>query len=436
MIKVLPAIIDRMKFYSTKKKSPEVDFKMALFQGLAPDGGLYMPDIIPQFTLKELEKMSSLQDVGFGVLRKWINDEEISNEDLKHIVSKSLAFPIPLVSIGDISILELFHGPTLAFKDIAACVLAQLFEYFLIKDNKKITILVATSGDTGAAIAHAFAGLKRVKVAILYPRGKVSELQEEQMIRAGKNVLAIAVDGVFDDCQAFVKRAFQDPDLEDCNLSSANSINIGRLIPQIIYYIWAYLQASEKKIQFVVPSGNMGNATAALLAHRMGMPLTSLVIATNENDVAVNYYQTGIYKTKESVQTLSTAMDIGSPSNFERILELFDYDYSSFCKLISAVKVTDEETINTIKRVYEKKEYLLDFHTAVAFYGAEKTHVSNQYTVVVSPASPLKFAKEIKKQTGIPIDNSLYIKDLKKIEKRVISTSNDYNAIKKILQMN
>jgi len=168
----------------------------------------------------------------------------------------------------------------------------------------------------------------------------------------------------------------------------------------------------------------------------MGMPLTSLVIATNENDVAVNYYQTGIYKTKESVQTLSTAMDIGSPSNFERILELFDYDYSSFCKLISAVKVTDEETINTIKRVYEKKEYLLEFHTAVAFYGAEKIPVSNQYTVVVSPASPLKFAKEIKKQTGIPIDNSLYIKDLRKIEKRVISTSNDYNAIKKILQMN
>jgi threonine synthase len=423
-----------MKFYSTKKKSPEVDFKMALFQGLAPDGGLYMPCIIPEFTVKELEKMSSLQEVGFGVLRKWINEEEIPNKDLKRIVNKSLTFPIPLVSLEDLSILELFHGPTLAFKDIAACVLAQLFEYFLKKDNKKITILVATSGDTGAAIAQAFAGLKQVKVVVLYPHGKVSELQEEQMVRAGKNVLAVAVEGVFDDCQAFVKRAFQDPDLKDSNLSSANSINIGRLIPQIIYYIWAYLQASEKKIQFVVPSGNMGNATAALLAHRMGMPLTSLVIATNENDVAVNYYQTGIYKTKNSVQTLSTAMDIGSPSNFERILELFDYDYSSFCKLVSAAKVTDKETINIIKRVYEAKKYLLDFHTAVAFCGAEKTQAFNQHTIVVSAASPLKFAKEIQKQTGIPVDNSLLIKNLEKREKHVIRISNDYNAIKKILK--
>ena len=422
-----------MKFYSTKKQSPEVDFKTALFQGIASDGGLYMPVSIPHVLPEELEKVSTLQDAAFLVMRKWMSPEDITDDDLQPLIQEAFSFPLPLVPVGDFSILELFHGPTMAFKDIAAGVLARLFGYYLGKEKREITILVATSGDTGGAIAQAFSGIKHVKVVVLYPVGKVSELQEEQLTRVGENVLSIAIDGCFDECQAFVKHAFQDPDLHKYNLSSANSINIGRLIPQIIYYMWASAQLKFASARFVVPSGNMGNATAALLAQRMGVPITSLVIATNENDVAVEYYQTGVYKNKKTVQTLSTAMDIGKPSNFERILELFDYDYDEFKQLITAVKVTDEETAATIKKVFAQQHYLMDFHTAVGYCAAEKTAVSELATIVVSTASPIKFAKEMEEETGITVDNTKVLETLRKKEKHVIHASSDYEEFKKIL---
>src|SRR6266568_1173510 len=255
-----------MKFYSTKEKAPDVDFKTALFEGLAPDGGLYMPRSIPKFARNELTGLQTLHDVGFFVLRKWIAAEEISDKELQKLVDSAFSFPIPLVPVGDVSVLELFHGPTMAFKDIAARVLARLFEHYLTKEKKNITILVATSGDTGGAIAQAFSGMERVRVVVLYPFGKVSELQEEQLTRVGENVVAIAVYGVFDECQSIVKKAFRDTDLHQLNLTSANSINIGRLIPQIIYYLWAFIQLQKKELRVVVPSGNMGNATAALFA--------------------------------------------------------------------------------------------------------------------------------------------------------------------------
>ena len=359
-----------MKFYSTKKISPDVNFQTALFTGLAPDGGLYMPRSIPQFTHRELDEILSLDQAAFAVLRKWLTVEEISNNDLHKIITGAFTFQIPLASVGKFSILELFHRPTMAFKDIAAGVLARLFDYFLTKENRKITILVATSGDTGGAIAQAFSGMKRVRVVVVYPQGKVSQLQEEQLTRVEANVLAIAVKGTFDDCQAFVKKAFQDQDLKKLNLSSANSINIGRLIPQIIYHIYASRMLGLTPVRFVIPSGNMGNVTAAVCAYKMGLPIDSLVIATNENDVAVHYYKTGVYKSKKSVQTLSTAMDIGNPSNFERILELFHYSYPDFLKMITCIKVSDKQTRATLKKVYQQSNYLMDFHTAVGYYAA------------------------------------------------------------------
>jgi threonine synthase len=321
----------------------------------------------------------------------------------------------------------------MAFKDIAARVLARLFEFYLKKEKKSITILVATSGDTGGAIAQAFSGVAQVKVVILYPSGKVSEFQEEQLTRVGENVISIAVNGDFDDCQGFVKRAFQDSDLKNLNLSSANSINIGRLIPQIIYYVWSYLLLGSDHTRVVVPSGNLGNATAALLAQRMGTPIESFVIATNENDVAVTYYATGMYKNKKTVRTLSTAMDIGSPNNFERILELFHYNHDEFRKKITAVKVSDPETIETIQKVNSQEKYLLDFHTAVGYNAAQKCGISNFSTVIVSTASPIKFAKEMQKETGILIDNKEVIRKLQEQPKHVIKSENTYEAIKNVL---
>ncbi len=422
-----------MKFYSTKKQAPDDDFKTALFNGLAPDGGLYMPRTIPRITKSELKKLHTLPEVGFAVLRKWLTPDEISDRALQEMVTESFDFTIPLVTVGKYSILELFHGPTMAFKDIAARVLARLFEHFLLKENRTVTILVATSGDTGGAIAQAFSGMKRVKVVVLFPEGKVSELQFEQLTRVDDNVLSIEVAGTFDDCQAFVKKAFQDTSLKNLNLSSANSINIGRLLPQIIYYFWAYVQFGGKKLRFVVPSGNMGNVTACVLAYKMGLPIDSLIIATNENDVAVKYYKTGKYTSKKSVKTLSTAMDIGSPNNFERLLELFAHDHAAFIEIVTAMKVSDKKTIAMIKNVFTQEKYLLDFHTAVGYFTAENMGVSHNATVVVSTASPVKFAKEIKRETGITVNNSHILKKLRMKKKRVVTSSNNYDAIKQLL---
>jgi threonine synthase len=423
-----------VKFYSTKKNAPHVDFRTALFNGIAPDGGLYMPEMIPQLSAKELDTVHTIQEAGFIVLRKWITAEEIPDSALKRIVEESLTFPVPLVTAGEYSILELFHGPTMAFKDIAARVLAHLFEYYLEKEKRTMTILVATSGDTGSAIAQAFSGIKRVQVVILYPYGKVSELQEEQLTRVEENVLTIAIDGVFDECQAFVKRAFNDPDLQKLHLSSANSINIGRLLPQIIYYVWAYRRMRSHPIHFVIPSGNHGNATACLFAHKMGIPMGKVLFANNENDVAVTYYQTGIYQGKKTITTLSTAMDIGNPSNFERLLEMFHNNHKAFRREVTATKVSDAETIATIQKVYALDNYLMDFHTAVGYYAAKNLHLPAGKTIVVSTASPLKFAKEIEGKTNIKIDNSQLLSDLRKKEKHVVQAENDFEKIKQLIR--
>lgn len=428
MVKLHP-----VKLYSTNHSSPNTDYKTALFRGLAPDGGLYMPDSFPVFSKEELAALSSktLPQIGEMVLGKWLPD--IPEKELALIVEKGLHFPIPVTTVGNRSVLELFHGPTMAFKDVAAGLLAQTVSYYLQKEKSTMTILVATSGDTGSAIAQAFSGIKNVKVVIVFPKGRVSNLQEEQLTRVSKNVTTLEVNGDFDDCQAFVKEAFIDKDLQELNLSSANSINIGRLLPQIIYFVWAYAKLQKNNLQFIVPSGNMGSITAGLFARKMGLPFSSFVIATNENDTAVKYYKTGIFERQKTVQTLSTAMDIGHPSNFVRILELFKNDHNAFRKIVQAVKITDEQTVKTLKKVHTEKNYLMDFHTAVGFTAANSVQQGDKYQVVISTASPLKFAAEIEEQTGIHIDNTAALQELQKKEKRVIPVTNTYDAVKRVL---
>ncbi|MFT5195104.1 MAG: threonine synthase [Candidatus Promineifilaceae bacterium] len=423
-------------YYSTGKNAPEVDFKTALFRGLAPDGGLYFPNEFPQFSADELENLkgASLQAVGYAVLSKWFGDD-IPADALEAIAHDAQNFPIELNPVGPYYVLELTHGPTLAFKDVAAQNLSRLMSYFLQQEDRDITLLVATSGDTGGAIAHGFADIPHTNVYVLFPKGRVSRLQEEQLTRVADNVTPIEVDGVFDDCQAMVKRAFNDPELVGLNLTSANSISIGRLIPQIIYYVytWAVLQRDD--IEFVVPSGNFGNLTGALFAKQMGLPFKRFVAATNANDAAVRYQESGVYDPHVTIQTLSNAMDVGNPSNFVRILETFGHDYEEFRDHFVAMSVDDETTIETIKRVYAQHNYLLDPHTAIAWHAAEQTATDSTSAcrVVVSTASPVKFAGEIMQASGIAVDDTSTVEALSGREKRKVSIGNDYEELCRLL---
>lgn len=424
-----------IKYVSTNRKAPPVNFETALFQGLAPDGGLYLPTKFPCFTLDELERLKglSLQEVGVRVLQKWFGDE-LELDAIERIGTEAQHFPIPLRQVGDFHVLELFHGPTQAFKDVAAQNLSRLMSYFLAKQAKRVTLLVATSGDTGGAIAHGFSNISNIDVFVLFPKGRVSKLQEEQLTRVAANVHPLEVDGVFDDCQALVKRAFTDPTLSHRNLTSANSISIGRLIPQIIYYVYAYAKLQSEEIQFIVPSGNFGNLTGGLFAREMGLPFRSFVAATNENDAAVRYVENGRYQPNPTVPTLSNAMDVGSPSNFVRILELCNHDYEAFRQLIQAYRVSDKTTVQTIKRVYKQHGYLLEPHTAVGWHVAEQHADPAMQTVLVATASPIKFAAEIETATGIAVDNSAAITALQQRTKRKTEIANSYDALKKALQ--
>lgn len=423
-----------MKFYSLNLNSPSVNFKEALLYGLAPDGGLYFPEFIPKFSDQEIKnlKNKSLTEVGYEVLNKWIGDE-IDSEEIKEITAEALNFPIPLKKVGNFFVLELFHGPTMAFKDIAARILALLMNNVLKKESRKATILVATSGDTGGAVAHGFGGVSNINVIVLYPKGKVSRLQEEQLTRVADNIFPIEVNGVFDDCQALAKKAFVDPDFKKLNLSSANSISIGRLIPQIIYYVFVYSMMSKENIEFVVPCGNFGNVCAGIFSREMGLPFKKFLVVNNMNDTVLKYYETGVLKAQTTIQTLSTAMDIGNPSNFIRILKVFNNNHDELKKVIKVLKVTDQETIETIKKVHKEYGYILDPHTAVAWNGAEKDNDSDYIRVILSTASPIKFVDVIRQHTGIEIDDSETIRELEKNAKRKITINNNYDEFKKAI---
>ena len=361
-----------MNYYSLNRKSPSIDFREAAIRGQAPDGGLYFPEFIPEldnYFFKLIEELTE-DEIAHNVIKPYVGDS-IPEDDLKRIVKETVNFPIPLVRVtDDVSALELFHGPTLAFKDVGARFMSRCLGYFSKGEKRKLSVLVATSGDTGGAVANGFYGVNGVDVFILYPSGKVSALQEKQITALGKNIHAFEVEGSFDDCQRMVKSAFNDKELQSrLYLTSANSINIARWLPQQFYYFFAYKQWKDKAKPPVisVPSGNFGNIAAGLLAFRSGLPVRHFVAASNANDVIPRFFQNGKYEPRETIPTISNAMDVGDPSNFIRILELFSQDTAELHKLITSYSITDDQTRETIRKVYEDYRYVMDPHGAVGF---------------------------------------------------------------------
>lgn len=393
-----------MNFYSTNKKGPIIGLKEALLNGLAPDGGLYMPTEIPKLSDEFLQRAQtlSLPEIAFEVGKNFFTPEVPENiwETIAH---EALNFEIPLVELDDkFFVCELFHGPTCAFKDVAARVMARLFGHFSQQSDKEMIVLVATSGDTGSAVAHGFFNVPGIRVVILYPSGKVSEIQEKQLTGMGGNVTALEVKGTFDDCQKMVKQAFLDPELAQLDLISANSINIGRLLPQTFYYVYLATQLNKRSFAVAqddiivsVPSGNFGNLTAGLIAKRMGAPITKFIAATNQNDTVLIYLQTGVFAPKPSIATISNAMDVGNPSNFARMLELFEHDVEKMRKEIVGASFSDEQTKKAIAEVKQKYNYLMDPHGAVAYLGLINASDKNQIRVFLETAHPAKFSDKI-----------------------------------------
>lgn len=393
-----------MKFYSTHNRSLRVTLKEAVTQGLAPDNGLYMPEHIPALPADFLGSLSkrSFPDIAFTVAYNIVGDA-IPEKELKRIVEHTIQFDAPLVEVEDhVFALELFHGPTLAFKDFGARFMSQMLGYFARQQDQEIVILVATSGDTGSAVANGFLGVEGTRVVVLYPSGKVSEIQEKQFTTLGQNVTALEVEGTFDDCQRLVKQAFLDDELRKQHfLTSANSINIARLIPQSFYYFRAFaqLQEQERPVVFSVPSGNFGNLTGGLLAKRMGLPVHQFIAATNVNDVVPEYLDTNRFTPRASKQTISNAMDVGNPSNFTRMLDLFDNDHAAMAEAIAGFAFTDAETREAMRTVYADTGYLLDPHGAVGYLGLKAYAQQPPVTgIFLETAHPAKF-KEVVDET-------------------------------------
>ncbi|MEN5132025.1 threonine synthase [Elizabethkingia anophelis] len=388
-----------MKYYSTRGKH-SVNIQQAVLNGLADDGGLYMPAYIPQLSASFFENIEkkTLPEIGFEVAKLFLEDS-VPDAVLKQMIDEVLNFDIPVVPVHhNIYSLELFHGPTLAFKDVGARFMARLMSYFA--EGKPMKVIAATSGDTGSAVAAGFYNVPGINVYILYPKGKVSPLQEKQLTTWGGNIKALEIEGTFDDCQALAKRLLADEELQQHQVTSANSINIARLIPQSFYYFWAYAQLKNenKKIVFSVPSGNFGNLTAGLLAYKMGLPVNRFIASTNINNVVPQYLKTGTYEAKASLSTISNAMDVGNPSNFERMKDLFQEDVTKFREIISGYYFTDEETKATVQEVYKESGYLLDPHGAVAYLGLVQYQKEQQQDfngVLLETAHPAKFIETV-----------------------------------------
>lgn len=397
-----------MRLESTHGKSPTVTFREALLRGLAPDGGLYVPVSLPRLSPAEIEAWRGLPLAALAVrLADRLIGDEFAGETVEELVTDAFSFPAPTVTVEDrLAVLELFHGPTLAFKDFGARFLARFFGRLMRGRDEGATILVATSGDTGSAVASGFHGVPNVRVVLLYPRGRVSPFQEAQMATLGGNVRALRVPGTFDDCQRLVKSAFQDRSLADLGLSSANSINIGRLLPQSFYYVASYLsvtRAAGEPIHFCVPSGNLGNLTAGVIAQRLGLPVRRFVAACNANDVLPEYLSTGVYRSRPAVPTLSNAMDVGDPSNFPRLLALHGSSLASMRANLAGAVVDDRRTRATIKDVHGRTGYLLDPHSAVGYAAAEdflRSTRPDELVVTLATAHPAKFGDAIREELG------------------------------------
>lgn len=401
-----------MKYYSTNRQAPLASLEEAVVKGLAPDRGLYMPEQIKRLPSSFFDKIETLsfQEMSYRVADAFFG-EDVPTTILKKIVYDTLSFDVPLVKIDDrIYSLELFHGPTLAFKDVGARFMARLLSYFIQKEGKKqVNVLVATSGDTGSAVANGFLGVKGIHVFVLYPKGKVSEIQEKQFTTLGQNITAVEVDGNFDDCQALVKAAFMDEELNArLILTSANSINIARFLPQAFYYFYGYAQYkksghSENPV-ICVPSGNFGNITAGLFGKRMGLPVSRFIAANNRNDIFYQYLLTGKYSPRPSISTLANAMDVGDPSNFARVFDLYHHSHDEMASEISGATYTDDQIRETVKDTWERHHYLLDPHGACGYRALKEGLEADETGFFIETAHPAKFLQTIEPIIGMNMD--------------------------------
>ncbi|SKB36370.1 threonine synthase [Salegentibacter holothuriorum] len=429
-----------MKYFSLNDKNHKVSFESAVVKGLAPGKALYFPEEIPALPkefFQNLDKLSK-EEIAYKTIQSFVG-KEIEKDGLQEILKKTLDFEFPVVPISEnTGTLELFHGPTLAFKDVGAGFMAGCLGHFVKKGNLgKITVLVATSGDTGGAVANGFLGVEGIDVVILYPKGKVSEIQEKQLTTLGQNITALEVNGNFDDCQDMVKKAFSDSEIsEKRQLTSANSINVARWLPQMFYYFFAYKQLAEKreKLVFSVPSGNFGNICAGMLAKKMGLPIAHFIASNNENNVVTRYLQSKEYAPKPSIQTISNAMDVGNPSNFVRILELFENEFDSLSQQLSSFSYSDEETRKAIKEVRNNYNYTMDPHGAVGYLGLQQFLAENPgyYGTFLETAHPVKFLETVEGVIAEKVKIPASIKEAMNKEKKSIEIS-DYTELKEYL---
>src|SRR5687768_1312 len=430
-----------MLYYSTNKQSPKVNFKEATIQGQAPDKGLYFPEHIPSVPVDLIQNIGSYsnEEIGYQVVKPYVGDT-IPENILRDIVRETINFDIPLVQITEnIAALELYHGPTLAFKDVGARFMSRCLGYFVQEEHRKVTVLVATSGDTGGAVANGFYNVDGVEVVILYPSGKVSSVQEKQLTTLGNNIHALEVSGTFDDCQQMVKQVFADEELNrHLFLTSANSINVARWLPQQLYYFFAYKQWVDKGNPPVisVPSGNFGNICAGILAHISGLPVAHFIAACNANDVVPKFMQTRNYVPQAAVATLSNAMDVGNPSNFIRILEIFHHEFKDLQQLFTCVSITDEETRQTLKEVLATKNYLLDPHGAVGYLALSRylKDFPQQKGIVLEATHPVKFYDVVEPVIGAAVPIPSGIRDQLLLDKKSTEIAADAGQLKRFLQ--
>ncbi len=430
-----------MDYYSTGRESPSASLAQATLTGLAPDGGLYLPRVIPRLSAKMIEKFRFLSFTEVALeLAKMLFAGDIATKNLRQIVNESMNFPVNLKKLdNNLWVLELFHGPTLSFKDFGARFMARLTSALANSNKKTTTVMVATSGDTGSAVAAGFYNVPQVKVIILYPKGKVSPTQELQLTTMGGNIITLEIEGTFDDCQKLIKEAFLDKTLKRrLTLTSANSINIARLLPQVFYYFyaWAQLPNKARPVVFSIPCGNLGNFTAGVLAKKMGLPKARLVAATNINDVFTHFVQTGAFKPKPAKQTLSNAMDVGNPNNLARIRELYQNNLKLMQKDIFSKSFTDEETVQAIREVDKRYHYILDPHSAVAYLGLKAYIQQNQEpssNIFLATAHPAKFPETIERALKQKVALPKNLKEIIQKKKKTIALSNLYSDFKNYL---
>ncbi len=429
-----------MNYYDIKNPTHKVSLKDAVLKSISSDSGLYMPERIPVLPASFFAMLPdlTLQEIGFEVTRAMMG-EDIPHDALKQIIDEALTFPIPLKQLDEnLFVLELFHGPTLAFKDVGARFMAGLFQYFLQDDHREVVILVATSGDTGSAVANAFYNKKGVKVVILYPSGKVSELQEKQLTTMGGNITALEVDGNFDDCQRLVKLAFADTGFNSqINLTSANSINFARLFPQSFFYFNAIAQLGkvDKPVVISVPSGNFGNLTSGLIAKKMGLPVHRFIAATNSNHVVPDYLESGEYSPQQTWHTITNAMDVGDPSNFPRLLEIYQKQHSAVADDIKGYWFNDDQTRSAMAELQERYNYQSDPHGAVAYAGLKESGLTNNNIgIFLETAHPAKFPEEVEKSTNKKVKVPEALQEILTLEKKSILLPNNYDSLLKQLQ--